>query len=68
MTQETNNEMAVCKSCGRTLDDGGQFGLCPACVNKFGSPLIAGGALAVGYAIKKFGPRAAKFLFALIKR
>lgn len=68
MAQETNSETASCRKCGRMLVDEDKFGLCPDCANKVGSPLIAAGASLLLGAAAKFGPKAAKFIFALIKR
>lgn len=68
MVQETNNDAAACKSCGRRLDDGDKFGLCPDCANKFGTPLMGVGGVAAVVAVKKLGPKIVRLLFSLIKR
>lgn len=40
-----------CKKCGRTIIQGGKWGYCAACVNKYGSRLLIGGAGAAGLGV-----------------
>ena len=38
----------ICWACKRTLVGESKLGLCPGCVNKYGTPVAAAGALGLG--------------------
>ena len=33
-----------CKFCGKTIDKDSKMGMCPSCINKYGTPVAAAGA------------------------
>lgn len=41
-----------CKICGRVLTEKSKTGLCPDCINKYGTPVAAAGAGGVMYGIR----------------
>lgn len=45
MKKITDKEGKICWACKRTLVEDSKLGLCPNCVNKFGSPAVALGVL-----------------------
>lgn len=47
---ETNTEKneKICWACKRTLVAESKFGLCPVCLNKYGSQVVALGILGIG--------------------
>lgn len=47
------NEEKICWACKRTLVEESKLGLCPDCVNKFGTPAAALGVLGFGVLVKQ---------------
>ena len=68
MSQKVNSEVAACKRCGRALSNDDKLGLCADCTNKFGTPLIIVGAIALGALAKRFGSKAVGLAIDLVKR
>jgi hypothetical protein len=74
MKTNTEKDEKICRACKRTLVGGSKFGLCPSCLNKYGSPvaalLIVGitslGGMVVSMVLKN-GGKVAKGAFAVIK-
>jgi len=56
MKKNKNEETKKCWKCGREIINEGKFGLCPTCVNEYGTPLMAvagcGFAVGVKYAVE----------------
>jgi len=48
MKKKTDKEEKICWACKRTLVEESKLGLCPDCVNKYGTPVAAAGALGLG--------------------
>lgn len=48
MKKKTDKEEKECWACKRTLVEESKLGLCPDCVNKYGTPAAALGALGLG--------------------
>ncbi len=48
MKKKTDNEDKICWACERTLVGESKLGLCPDCVNKYGTPAAAVGLLGLG--------------------
>ena len=48
METNTEKDEEVCRMCKRTLVGESQFGLCPNCINKYGSPLAVIGSIGIG--------------------
>lgn len=75
---KTNKDSKKCKSCKRTLTGKSKTGLCPDCVNKYGTPAagVGIGAAAIGIkqavkhkdAIGKVIKTMGKALISLIKK
>ena len=65
MKKKTDKEEKICWACKRILVEESKIGLCPDCVNKFGTPVVAAGALGLGLlgrkALKHSG-KAVKFV------
>lgn len=58
-----NEKEYRCKICKRTVDGGGKYGICPSCINKYGSPvlaLIAAGGIGLGGLAMKDGGKIIK--------
>ncbi len=49
-----------CRICNTILVEDSKSGLCPRCVNKYGTPVAAGGVLALFFAAKKYGKTISK--------
>ncbi len=67
-----NNEKdeKICWACKRILVGGGKFGLCPDCLNKYGSPAATIGIVGMGLLgrkILKNGGKIAKGAIDIIK-
>lgn len=59
-----------CWACKRTLVGESKLGLCPECLNKYGSPAAAVGALGLAFGVKqlaKNGGKIVKFATKVIK-
>ena len=48
MKKKTDKQEKICWACKRTLVEESKLGLCPDCVNKYGTPVAAVGALGLG--------------------
>lgn len=48
MATNTEKDEKICWACKRTLVGESKLGLCPGCLNKYGSPVAALGFLGVG--------------------
>ena len=46
--KKTDKEEKICWACKRTLVEESKLGLCPDCVNKYGTPAAAVGLLGLG--------------------
>ena len=48
MKTNTEKDEEICLVCKRTLVGENKFGLCPKCINDYGSPLAAIGTIGIG--------------------
>lgn len=63
-------ESKKCWACKRTLVGESKLGLCPQCLNKYGTPAAAAAALGIGVGVRllvKNGGKIAKTAIKLIK-
>ncbi len=66
MKQKSKTEK-VCP-CGRIITDyNNKTGLCPKCQKMAGDGIAVGGAIGIGVAIKKFGPKLLKGAVKVVK-
>jgi hypothetical protein len=71
MKTNTENDEKVCRVCKRILVGESKLGLCPDCLNKYGTPVAAIGiagiaSLGISWVLKN-GGKVAKGAFDLIK-
>jgi len=74
MKMDTEKDEKICWACKKTLVEESKLGLCPGCLNKYGSPVAALGILGVGSIaslgirwIWKNGGKVAKVVIDVIK-
>jgi ribosomal protein S27E len=71
MKKKIDKEEKICWACKRTLVEESKLGLCPDCVNKYGTPAAAACALGLGVlgkqALKKHGGKAVKVVTKVIR-
>lgn len=70
MKKKTDKEEKICWACKRTLVEESKLGLCPGCVNKYGTPAAALAALGLGVLGKqalKHGGKAVKVVANVIR-
>ena len=71
MKTDTEKDEKICRACKRILVGGSKFGLCPDCLNKYGSPVAAisiGSILTLGgRLVFKNGRKFAKHAFDVIR-
>ena len=65
MKKKTYKEEKICWACKRILVEESKLGLCPDCINKYGTPAAAAGALGLGLISRqalKHSEKAVKFV------
>ena len=70
MNTDTEKDEKICRACKRILVGGSKFGLCPDCLNKYGSPVVAissVGILTLGRWVLKNSGKFAKHAFDAIR-
>lgn len=70
MKANTEKDEKICWACKRILVGGSKFGLCPDCLNKYGSPAAAlglGGMAFLGRKVLKSGGKIVKGAIDVIK-
>ena len=70
MKTNTEKEEKICWACKRILVGGSKLGLCPNCLNKYGSPAAAlgiGGITLLGKKVLKNGGKIAKGVIDVVK-
>ena len=70
MKKKIYKEQKICWACKRTLAEESKLGLCPECVNKYGTPAAALSALGLGVLGKqalKHGGKAVKVVAKVIR-
>lgn len=70
MKVNEENEKKVCRACKRILDEESKFGMCPTCINKYGTPAAAlgvAGLALVGKKVFKNSGKIVKGVFNVIK-
>ena len=53
MNNKTQKTKKICWACQRALVGESKLGLCPDCINKYGTPVAVFGALGLGFLGKK---------------
>lgn len=53
MANKNEKDAKKCWACKSILVENGKFGLCPKCINKYGTPVVAAAAIGLVFAGKQ---------------